>query len=553
MPDGSGALFAFNSNVGNIKNYERPLYNNDYFKDYYYMEEFGEELFMPVYGMLYGSENDAQKGFLAIIEDGARNGYVHVRLAGTGADSSKFNKVFSSFDTDPYRKVKINGEYSNSSANYLVDTGMQPINYQVRFQFFGKHTSYFAFAKSYQNYLAKTLNREVNYDDGAAKIYLEVIGALTVEKKLAGIPYDSVYSMTDYDELTKILQDLEQVNLEVQYDGVFNEGLNNKLNTKAKLVSENGSKKELEALQAYVAEKKIPFYYQVALSQVGTKGNGYVASMHGVRDFANEEVSITRHTPVLGIMSGALSRLISGTPTQMVSPAYLGYVTDSFLKNAKDYDSLAISDLASMYYADYRFRNFIWGEQANAIIQENLTKLSDEKTLALTNPHMDKIGYGTVATDISRESSDYLTFDQTIPFRQLVLNGLIHFTTENVNLSSKDKEYYILQMAELGAWPKFYITSKSVNALKDSAYNYLYSVSYDTYQDEIKEVYDTCVNIHAQIGTSEIVDHQVIQDQVFKTTYSNGTTVIVNYNLYDVTLTDGTVVGAEDYMIKEGK
>lgn len=553
VPDGTGALFAFNSNVGNIKNYERPIYDNDFLKDYYYMPEFSEELFMPVYGMLYGSQNDADKGFLAIVEDGARNAYVHVRLAGKGADSSKYNKVFASFDTTPYKKVKINGEYSSSTANYLVDTGMQPINYQLRFQFFGKHTSYFAFAKSYQEYLAESLQKEIAYDDGKATIFMEVIGALSIEKKLAGIPYDSVYSMTEYDELTAILKDLEGVNLEIQYDGVFNEGLNNKLNTKAQLVSQNGNKKEFEALQSYVKENDIPFYYQVALSNVGAKGNGFVSSKHAVRDYANEEVEITRHTPVLGIMSGALSKLIGGTPSQIVSPAYLSYVTDQFLKDAKSYDSLAITDLASMHYADYRFRSFIWGEQGNAIIEENLEKLSKEKTLVLKNPHMDKIGYGSVATDISRESSNYLTFDQTIPFRQLVLNGLISYTTENVNLSSKNKEHYILQMAELQAWPKFYITAKSVNALKDTAYNYLYSVSYDNYQDEIKEVYDTCVNISNRIGTNEITDHKVLQEQVFETTYANGTKVIVNYNLYDVTLQDGTVLLAEDYLIKEGK
>ena len=108
-------------------------------------------------------------------------------------------------------------------------------------------------------------------------------------------------------------------------------------------------------------------------------------------------------------------------------------------------------------------------------------------------------------------------------------------------------------MAELQAWPKFYITAKSVNALKDTAYNYLYSVSYENYQDEIREVYDTCVNISNRIGTNEITDHKVLQEQVFETTYANGTKVIVNYNLYDVTLADGTVLLAENYLIKEGK
>ena len=40
---------------------------------------------------------------------------------------------------------------------------------------------------------------------------------------------------------------------------------------------------------------------------------------------------------------------------------------------------------------------------------------------------------------------------------------------------------------------------------------------------------------------------------MYRTEYAGGSTVYVNYNLYDVELPDGSVLPAEDYLIKEGK
>lgn len=553
VPDGAGALMAFNSYQANVKNYERPLFDNDYYKDYWYMPEYEEELLMPVFGMLYGPMEQSQKGFLAIVEDGARNGYVHARLASASGDSSKYNKVFTSFDIEQYKKVKINGEYSSDVATYLVSTGMQELACTVRYQFFDKNVTYFDMAKSYQEYLIAQTGMERVYGKGDATLYVEAIGALSIEKRLAGIPYNSVYSMTGYEELQNILQDLQGVNMQVQYDGVFNGGMNNQLNNRAELVSQNGSKKEFAALQNFAKEQEIPLYLNVALSQVGEDGNGYQSSRHAVRNFGNEEAVMYRYAPMLGILSGSLYNVEAGEGFETVAPSWLSDVTDSFLKDSEAYQKLAISDLATMYYADYRFRDFVTGEAGDSILRENLTKLSENKTLTLKNPHMDKIQYGDVAVDVSRKSSDFATFTYTIPFKQLVMNGLIDYTTTDVNLSSRDAQYFVLQAAELGAWPKYTVTAKSVSALKETAYSYLYSVQYELFADNMKEMYVTCDAIRKQIGTDEITGHRTLANQVYETTYANGAKVLVNYNLYEVTLEDGTVLAPQEYQIKEGR
>lgn len=133
------------------------------------------------------------------------------------------------------------------------------------------------------------------------------------------------------------------------------------------------------------------------------------------------------------------------------------------------------------------------------------------------------------------------------------MNGLIDYTTEDVNLSSKNRAYFVLQAAELGAYPKFVLTWENVDVLKDSDFSYLFSAQFDLLKENIKAVYEECAAIRSQIGTGEIAGHRVLSSGVYETAYANGAVVWVNYNLYGVTLEDGTELPGESYLIKEGK
>ena len=166
---------------------------------------------------------------------------------------------------------------------------------------------------------------------------------------------------------------------------------------------------------------------------------------------------------------------------------------------------------------------------------------------------MDNIAYGSIAVDVSKESSDYATFAYTIPFRQLVMNGLVDYTTKNVNISSRNPAYFVLQAAELGSIPKYILTAKAVTTLKNTDYHYLYAAQYDLLKEDIRAMYAQIAEIRSKIGTSEIAGHTCLAEEVYKTTYANGVEVIVNYNLHSVELEDGTVLEAESYRIEGGK
>lgn len=548
VPDGAGALFRFNTADAAVADYVRPVYDNDYLTDYYFMPEYGEELMMPVFGMTYGVGESSTHGFLAIIESGAQTSYINAKLASSDKDApSSYNKVYSSFDVMQYTNVKVYGAYSTNSATYMARSKSMDVDYCIRYKLFPDKVTYFDMAKAYQQYLMQEWNiNALNYPK-QPKLYLDFIGSLSLTKRILGIPYDTLYPMTTYRELTDMIEDTKDMKLAIEYSGFFNGGVENKLNTKADLTKTNGTKKELAVLRETARKKNIDLFFEAELGKVSDTGNGFSAKTHAVYDYSNSPAAIYRYLPSIGIFNGA-SDYFDTKYFYLLSPRYLDGVTDKFLAAAKNYDKLSIPDLAHYNYSDYRYKKNITTYEAGQIIDNNLDKLAAEKQLSLDNPMMMNLKYASYAADISRDSSEYATIYTTIPFRQLVMNGLVEVTTKNVNMSSHSPDYYVLQAVELGVYPKFTLTAKNVDILKDSNYSYYYATEYEKQKDTMSQVYRGCKEAWDKIGTMQITGHNILQDNVFCTEYASGARVITNYNLYPVTI-DGKEIAALGYQV----
>ncbi|MGF7142765.1 hypothetical protein HNQ56_001183 [Anaerotaenia torta] len=547
VPDGAGALFRFNTFTSAVPDYIRPVYDNDLLKDYYFAPEYAEELMMPLFGMIYKEAGDSDNGFLAIIEKGAETSYINVKLASTDKESpSAYNKAYASYDVTQYSSVKVYGPYSDNPATYLADSGMQQVDYTIRYKFFPGKVTYFDMAKAYREYLMKEWDRTEASYPSQPKLYLDFLGTVSLTERFLGIPYTSRYSMTTYGEMKEIIDYLGDKNLVLKYTGFFNGGFENKLNNRADTVAANGSAKELQSLRELVVKKGDELFFDAALEKVYDKGHGFSARRHAIYDYSNLPASFYRYLPSLGVLRG-----ITGAEANfyyLLSPRYLDGVVDRFLKEAKDYPKLAISGLAGMNPADYRFNQNISIYQAAEIADRNLQKLAESHELSLSNPMMKNLVYGSYAEDISRESSGYATMDTTIPFRQLVMNGIIQATTENVNMSSRSYSYYVLQAVELGVIPKFTLTAKSSDVLQQTAYSYYYATEFQKQKDIISRVYAECKEAWDQIGTMEITNHSILAENVFLSEYASGISVITNYNLHPVTV-EGSELSALSYRI----
>lgn len=537
IPDGSGALLRLNSYNANYGSYSRALYDNTYYNDYYYVASFPETLHMPVFGMMYTGGDAGSGGIFAIIEEGDAAAYISATLASSAeGNGSAYNRIYSGYDVTKYAQVSILGPYDSSNGLFLEHTGMMKTGYQVRYKFFTEEVTYYDMASVYRDYLIEKYDLTPSYGE-QAELYIEATGALSVTERILGIPYNKAVSMTSYRQLQEIMEDLKAYPTVVSYLGVFDGGLTHKLMNSAKLIGKNGTQEELSALQKTAQENGQKLFLQVDFTNIYSDGNGFSAKKHGSYNFNDDPIEIYGYS----LSSG---RFLQETKSRFIlSPSYLSSVVEQFLKEASAYDSLYVEDLASGYYADYSKKNLVTPEQAQKVRNENLSKLAEGKTLALNDPEIDKIIYGDYAVNISRESCGWGCIAADIPFRQLVMNGLIRYTTTDINESGVSEEYFLLQALELGSCLKYTITAESLDVLKHTDYSRFISREYSILQEGIKNLYERYEAAFAQINCMEIVNHRMLTDGVFETTYANGAKVITNYNKYTVTVDEKEISG----------
>ncbi len=553
-PDGSGALMRFNTFVGSMAKYDRPYMDNNYYADYYYQSEYAEELRMPIFGVINGVE-PATHGMLAIIEEGADTANLHITLGSTSGTGKKktyagSNKAYVSVDTLEHASVKINGAYADSSPTYVADSGHIVTDFIVRYKPYTGEVSYYDMAMDYRAYLSGQSGVAVTAPEGPTT-YVEVIGAVTLTDRLAGVPYDNITSMSTYTDVQSIIDALPEGSV-VQYDGAFNGGIISELNDGARLVKENGTIEELKALLSAAEKKNTKLYWQVNLSRVYDNGRTYVPYFHALRDYSNETAEIYLYTPDTAIFNGRWDPIRAYT---RISPKYLPYVTDKFLAGLEEQAldlNLAIGDLGHDVFADFRYNSTINQVQANQLVTDALTTLKASAALTLNDASSNLAPMADYMVNVSRTSSQYASFYCTIPFRQLALSGLTELVGQDVNLNSRDLDYYLMQSAELGMSVKYTVTAQNPDILKTSHFESLYAADWSEWKDEILLAAEKCAELRAIIGGQQITGHTILEKDVFQTTYENGVVVITNYTALPYESASGVVEAGTYLLVQEG-
>lgn len=553
-PDGSGALMRFNTFVGSMTKYDRPFMDNNYYADYYYQSEFAEELRMPLFGVINGVEPSTH-GLLAIIEEGMDTANLHITLGSTSGSGKKktytgTNKAYVSVDTLEHASVKINGAYADSSPTFVADSGHIAMDFTVRYKPYAGEVTYFDMAMAYRDYLSAQSGVAITVPEGP-KAFVEVVGAVTLIDRFIGIPYDNTTSMTTYKEAQAIVEALPEGSV-VQYDGAFNGGVISRLNDGARLVKENGSVEEMKALLSAAEGKDTDLYWQVNLSRVYVGGRDYIPYLHALRDYSNEAAEIYLYTPDTAIFNGRWDPIRAYT---RLSPKYLPYVTEKFLAGLTDQGmnlKLSIGDLGHDVFADFRYNSTINQVQANRLVKASLAELKAAAPLTLNDPSSELAPMADYAVNVSRTSSEYASFYCTIPFRQLALSGLTGVIGQDVNLNSRSLDYYLMQAAELGMGVKYTVTYKNPDILKTSHFESLYAVDWSEWKDEILRAADTCAELRAAIGGTQITNHVILARDVFETTYENGVHVVTNYTALPFESARGVVEAGTYLLVQEG-
>ena len=137
-----------------------------------------------------------------------------------------------------------------------------------------------------------------------------------------------------------------------------------------------------------------------------------------------------------------------------------------------------------------------------------------------------------------------------IPFYQMVIRGYVNYAGAPMNVGA-DLEKNYLASIESGAdlYYSFYTADDEV--MKKTASGILvYPTRIGASYDTVESQYETFKELFNDLQGCIITEHERVAEDVFVTTYDNGTAIAVNYSAYNTEI-NGTWVPARGYAVVE--
>lgn len=533
VPDGSGAIINTEPAFEASGIYSAPVYGQD--KNYALEADANtaNNILLPVFGINRGDD-----GLLAVIEDGKAIATVNASKPGITGNVAF---AYSSYALDVVQDLSVAG---NASTKYVAtSTKRYDGEIRQRYIFLTKdYCDYSGMAVIYRDYASANGILGERIEDKGISFHLETIGTVTDQTSTLGVVHETNLPLTKYTDNISILKDLANediTDVQLILSSWFNGGSDQKLANNVKTIGKLGGNSGFKKLAQYCGENSIGIYPTVLLNSFSkselVNGNKYAAV-----DLAYNKVYLDAYDVVSGEKQDALfdkSRLI-------LSSRYQYAIANKFLnKYTSRYETgLAIGDIASTVYSDMRKTDTVLRSQAFSTAESIIKGYSEKADLILSAPNDISAGYSDTYTNVPKSGSSYLCAEASVPFYQMVFHGYAEYSFTALNQTSNINKA-ILKCIEYGAVPKFTWIYNSDFVKANPQRAELYYTDYSEWKDVAVSAYKEINELLSDLRGCTIEKHLEISGQVFKTVYSDGTSIYVNYNDYEV-LVNGITIPA---------
>jgi hypothetical protein len=543
VPDGSGALIRFNNNKSIYRSYNEKVYGGDKALDISEQGALKEDIKLPVFGL---KKND--HAFVAVIHQGEYQAGIAAEVSGK---NNQYNSVYSylnlmEFETNVLMPGSLNEKQVVRASRSLAGD----VPFEVRYYFLdGDQADYTGMANRYKDYLKKEkgVRPVVRPQKTGIPLHLEFLGGIKKRDTFLGIPFNTVEVLTSYSDVLEAAKNLKERgigNLSISLDGWMSGGMKDEVPTSFDAERKLGGRKGFENMIDGLRAWGIAFYPAVDPIRLFEGGNGFSRFFDTVKGISRAPV--VKYEFRLG--SGAKNK--DTKPWYLLRPESVKEAVEKIAKAAEreGVQHLALREIGRTVYSDFR-RSAIpkndtgkWWEEALKSAKARVPGLLFDHASAYTFPYADHI------SNVPLYSSRFDVEDETVPFYSIAISGLIPAYGEPINLSS-EPENYLLKLIETGTFPAYRLIAREGALLVDTDFDSLYSGDFSLWFDDIVEQYRMLDDALRQVAGQAIVGHEKVAEGVYRTTFANGKSVIVNYNAESVAVGRDRIE-AKGYLIR---
>ncbi len=539
IPDGSGALIKFDPNYKMSDQYYSTVYGDDKGILVFEKRLQAEQVAMPVYGQKAGN-----KAFLAIIEDGETMANITAYRAGR---LNAFYSVYPTITTIAMDYVRL-GDGNSTSQIPTFQPDLYEGAFKIRYAFLeGGEADYSGMARYYRNYLVSRYNMKKADTDENIPFYLETLGAIKKTKSVLGITYTGSVALTKYEDVKEIVEELKANNInniKLMFSGWFNDGMNESGASGIKIEGILGGTGAFRELVAYTKSEGIEFYPSVSFLKFSNTKRGFSNYRDAARNLDDR------------FARSFLYNLVTfGRTVQefVLSPRRLPKVVDKFLDAYDKYDisGVALEDMGTYVNSDFNTRRLVLRQDALEVQQAEILKIKEATGRILINDgNAYAAPYADYILSAPLSNSGFNIEDESVPFYQMVYHAYVQYAGDPINLNESQRNE-ILKIMEYGAGIYFKWIYQESSIMKQTSYDQIYSTNYSDWMGEAASYYVAANGALKDVQDQLMIKHEKLAVKVYKTTYENGTEIIVNYSSEPVTF-NGSTIAALDYLVLKG-
>lgn len=547
VPEGTGGIIRFNNGKTGQQKYLSNVYGWDYgLARTMIIDE--EDSQYPVFSMV---NTKTKSSFLCVSEEGSSYATVASDISGKNNGYNYTTFAYQMLHGENYDV----GTKSDTTVRIYED-GLPDETISQRY-IFSQETEYPKMAEIFRNYLTAKYPELTKKETSTVPFAVEMIGAVDNTEHILGYPVVRPLALTSYEQAKMLLEDLQKEgikNINAKYTGWFNNGVNQKTAASVDTVGRLGSESDLKDLTLYSEKTEgINLFLNGMFSFVYKDEwfDGFSSSSDAAKFCSREEAELYEKDPV----------------TYQANEDFHYYNTYYLLKPKQTIDNIShyadvinneygcknvgFEDIGHSLSADYNPKDRVSREKTLNLQRDKMKALNESgKGLMITGGNLYAVPYADFITDMNIDTKKVNIVDETIPFYQMALHGLVDYSSTAINLS-EDEEENILKSAETGAGLYFTYIYEPTDKLQDTEYTKYYACNYKQWKNDTINLYNKFKDSMGDLYNQFIVNHEMVAKGVYKTTYENGNSVLVNYNYSDYNY-QGTVVPKRDFTVVKG-
>lgn len=542
VPDGSGALINFNNGKGTTL-YSQKVYGTDPIANRKQMVVTTKSTLLPVIGIHKdASEEEGSTGsnILMYVEDGASAAYVN---ASPSTERNAFNYGYFSFTYRSAVKIKmLENTQHMVEATMVTDNISACESFSVSYNILPEDGDYNDMAEKTREKLIKDGLKSQKISD---KVFIEAYMSVEKTKHFLGIPYTANESLTTFDECLKLIEKLGGNVVSILHglddDGAIGGSIDTKFDVNSKLGG-------IDDYNAFVksASKLGSEVFPVSEFVLFNKSKwGYTTYWNDARSVDLKSIEKLYYLYGNYQENKDYPKLNYLIPTKLVS-AGKSYLESLLEEGAKSAAPISIGN-TPYSSCDGVGCDLISVENNFVEILSSMNKQG--VNVALQNPAAYALNYTKYAYTMPLRSSGYTCFDIDIPFVQLVLNGVMNYGTNSLNLTNNIPEMKLL-MLESASAPTYTIIGSEYDVVKDTPLDILYGATLGSLESSIEKEVKEYREFYAKTE-GKIAKHVIVSNEIRVVEFENGCKIVINYDNSPVEY-EGYTIEAMNYKLIEG-